>query len=106
MKTTVEIADSLFAEARQIAWREGRPLRGLIEEGLRLVVGARRARRGRFRLRKATFRGQGLHPDLRSVHDARIAALCRHHGVEALCTADRDFSRFPQITVRNPLVAR
>jgi uncharacterized protein len=40
------------------------------------------------------------------VHDARIAALCRHHGVEALCTADRDFSRFPQITVRNPLVAR
>jgi hypothetical protein len=66
MKTTVEIADSLFAEARRIARREGRPLRALIEEGLRLVVGARRARRGRFRLRKATFRGQGLHPDLRS----------------------------------------
>jgi hypothetical protein len=38
------------------------------------------------------------------VHDARVAALCRYHGVEALCTADRDFSRFPDLTVRNPLV--
>jgi toxin-antitoxin system PIN domain toxin len=39
------------------------------------------------------------------VHDARIAALCRHHRVAALCTADRDFSRFPDLAVRNPLVA-
>ncbi len=40
------------------------------------------------------------------VHDARVAALCRHHGVAELLTADRDFSRFPQLTVRNPLVTR
>ncbi len=39
------------------------------------------------------------------VHDARIAALCLQHGVRELWSADRDFSRFPQITVRNPLVA-
>ncbi|MCA9456910.1 MAG: PIN domain-containing protein [Nitrospira sp.] len=26
------------------------------------------------------------------VHDARIAALCRHHGIQELWTADRDFS--------------
>jgi hypothetical protein len=38
------------------------------------------------------------------VHDARIAALCRHHGVKELWTADRDFSRFPGLPVRNPLV--
>lgn len=38
------------------------------------------------------------------IHDARVAALCRHHGVSALCTADRDFSRFPELAVRNPLV--
>jgi toxin-antitoxin system PIN domain toxin len=38
------------------------------------------------------------------VHDARIAALCTHHGVTALCTADRDFSRFPGLSIRNPLV--
>ena len=38
------------------------------------------------------------------VHDARIAALCAYHGVRELWSADRDFSRFPGTTVRNPLV--
>ena len=38
------------------------------------------------------------------VHDARVAALCRQHGVSELWTADRDFGRFPGLTVRNPLV--
>ncbi len=66
MKTTVEISDSLFAEARQLATRENRSLRALIEEGLRLVVGSRRAKRGRFEMRKASFGGEGLAPDLAS----------------------------------------
>lgn len=39
------------------------------------------------------------------VHDARIAALCVHHGVRELWSADRDFSRFSGLRVRNPLVA-
>ncbi len=38
------------------------------------------------------------------VHDARIAALCLHHHVKELWTADRDFSRFASLTARNPLV--
>jgi uncharacterized protein len=38
------------------------------------------------------------------VHDARVAALCRLHGVRELWTADRDFGRFPGLTVRNPLI--
>jgi toxin-antitoxin system PIN domain toxin len=38
------------------------------------------------------------------VHDARIAALCLHHGIEELWSADRDFSRFPELRVRNPLI--
>jgi toxin-antitoxin system PIN domain toxin len=38
------------------------------------------------------------------VHDARIAALCLSHGVAELWTADRDFSRFPQLKATNPLV--
>jgi len=37
------------------------------------------------------------------VHDARIAALCRYHGVTELWTADRDFGRFPHQKVRNLL---
>lgn len=39
-----------------------------------------------------------------AVHDARIAALCLQHGVTELFTADRDFSRFPALVMRNPLV--
>ena len=36
------------------------------------------------------------------IHDARIAALCLHHGVSELWTADRDFSHFPKLKVSNP----
>ena len=38
------------------------------------------------------------------VHDARIAALCLSHGVRQLWSADRDFSRFPALKLKNPLV--
>jgi hypothetical protein len=37
------------------------------------------------------------------VHDVRIAALCLAYGVTELWTADRDFTRFPQLKSRNPL---
>ena len=37
-------------------------------------------------------------------HDARIAAICIENGVTELWTADRDFSRFPRLNTRNPLV--
>ncbi len=38
------------------------------------------------------------------IHDARIAALCLHHGVSELWTADRDFTRFPALRTHSPLV--
>ena len=38
------------------------------------------------------------------VHDARVAALCLSHGVSELWSADRDFGRFPDLKVRNPLI--
>jgi len=38
------------------------------------------------------------------VHDARIAALCRQHGVRELWSADRDFGRFSDLKVLNPLM--
>ncbi len=38
------------------------------------------------------------------VHDARVAALCLSHGVRELWTADRDFSLFPALHTKNPLV--
>lgn len=39
------------------------------------------------------------------IHDARIAALCNLHGIGELWTADRDFTRFPGLSVRNPLIS-
>ena len=53
-------------------------------------------------LRDTLERGQVRGPQ---VHDARIAALCLQHGVRELLTADRDFSRFPGLSTRNPLVS-
>jgi uncharacterized protein len=38
------------------------------------------------------------------IHDARIAAECLGHGVDELWSADRDFSYFPALATRNPLV--
>ncbi len=38
------------------------------------------------------------------VHDARVAALCRQHGVRELWSADRDFSRFAGLAVKHPLI--
>lgn len=61
MKTTVEIPNAVLEEARRAAVREKTTVRALIEEGLRRVLRERR-RRGRFRLRKATFKGSGLQP--------------------------------------------
>jgi hypothetical protein len=39
-----------------------------------------------------------------AIHDARIAAICIEHEVDELWTADRDFTRFPDLRTRNPLI--
>jgi hypothetical protein len=61
MKTTIEIADALLIEAKQLAAREGITVRTLVEQGLRQAIRERR-KRNAFRLRKATYRGKGLQP--------------------------------------------
>lgn len=38
------------------------------------------------------------------VHDARVAALCLSHGIREVWSADRDFSMFRDLKLRNPLV--
>jgi hypothetical protein len=71
MKTTVEIPDPILSQARKVAAREGTTVRALIEEGLRKVLGER-TRSGEFRLRKASFKGKGLHPEMRDAAWDRI----------------------------------
>ena len=64
MKTTVEIPDSLLSEAKRLSARQHTTVRALIEQGLRQVVGARKGRTT-YRLRRVTFRGEGLKPGVR-----------------------------------------
>lgn len=62
MKTTIQIADSLLAEARSLAAQEKTTVRTLVEEGLRRVVEERKKRKP-FKLRDLSVRGRGLQPE-------------------------------------------
>ena len=37
------------------------------------------------------------------LHDLHTAVLKREHGISRICTRDRDFERFPFLTVVDPL---
>jgi hypothetical protein len=64
VKTTLDISDPLLREARKIAARDRTTLRALVEQGLRKIIADRKTARP-FRLRKASFKGKGLVPELR-----------------------------------------
>jgi hypothetical protein len=65
MKTTVEIADPLFNEAKREVERSGSTLRELIEIGLRAELDRRKQSKP-FRLRDASVKGAGLQAGVRS----------------------------------------
>lgn len=65
MKTTIELGDSLLAEAKRVAAEENTTLRALVEAGLREVLAKHRMRAAPFRLRRVTAKGKGLRPQLR-----------------------------------------
>lgn len=74
-KTTLEISDLLLRDAKKLAASEGTTLRALVEQGLRKVVADRRRHDQQFRLRKVSFGGQGLNPDLAETGWDRIRDL-------------------------------
>lgn len=61
MKTTVEIDDHLFRQAKLYAAREGLTLRELVEAGLTHAI-KKRAPRRQFKLKP--FKGNGLQPGI------------------------------------------
>jgi hypothetical protein len=63
MKTTVEIPDALFAEAKALAQKKGVTLRQLIEEGLRESVREHRKPKPQFRLKDGSVGGGWLQKD-------------------------------------------
>jgi hypothetical protein len=74
VKTTLDISDSLLREARKIAARDRTTLRALVELGLRQVV-SDRGRKPKFRMRKVTFGGEGLRPELQGAGGDRLREL-------------------------------
>jgi hypothetical protein len=74
MKMTVEISDSLLREVRRLAAREGVTMRTLVERGLHCVI-AETKHRTPFKLRRASFKGKGLQPELYQVPWDRLRAL-------------------------------
>ena len=72
MKTTIDIADQLLTEAKQWAVSEGTTVRALVEAGLRRVLTERQTPKSAFQLRKATFNGQGLTPELQGAGWERL----------------------------------
>jgi hypothetical protein len=80
MKTTIEISDPLLMQAKQVAALQGVTLRSLIEQGLRRVVAEKQQAQG-FRLRRVTFKGEGLQPEMRGASWDRLREMAyEDHG--------------------------
>lgn len=65
MKTTIELPDALFAQARRFADERNITMKALIEQGLRHVL-ADRDDGVPFRLRDGSVDGNGLQPAFRN----------------------------------------
>lgn len=74
MKTTVEITDALFEQARAVADEEKTTFRALVEEGLRKVL-AERAEAPPFKLEDGSFKGEGYQPGMENASWAQIRDL-------------------------------
>jgi hypothetical protein len=60
LKTTVEMPDDLYRQAKAVAALRGRKFKELVEEGLRLVIAAPRESRRRPGLRTLMRRAHGM----------------------------------------------
>lgn len=67
MKTSIDITDALFEQARELAAHEGTTLRALVEEGLRMVL-EERAKPRAFKLKDGSFKGEsGFQPGMENI---------------------------------------
>jgi len=87
MKTSVEISDFLFQQAKLLARREHTTMRALIEEGLRRLIAERKAPKP-FKLRRVTFRGKGLQTRMAGAGWKAIrAAIYEERGADRRCAS-------------------
>jgi hypothetical protein len=71
MKTTIEISDALLRDARRLAAQEGVTLRALVERGLHCIISDTPQRKA-FKLRRASFKGDGLNDEFRDATWERV----------------------------------
>jgi len=64
MRIAIRLDDDLLRQARALAAQTGRTLTSVIEDALRETIARHRGRRGRPRMKLATFKGTGLRPGL------------------------------------------
>ena len=62
MRTTIQLDDQLFAEAKQRAAQTGRTLKAVIEDALREALARRDTPEQKVRVRLKTFKGRGVQP--------------------------------------------
>ena len=81
MKTTIDIPNSLLQEAKKLSALRQVTLRSLVEQGLREIIAREKAEQN-FKLRKASFRGNGPKDEFRgeSWQKIREAAYEGHGG--------------------------
>ena len=72
MKTTLDITDTLFDEAKRIAARDGETLRSLVEQGLRKVLAERQAKVKPFKMKDASYGSGWLTPEFENATWAEI----------------------------------
>jgi hypothetical protein len=65
MKTTIELPDALFAQARRYADARSMTMKSLIEQGLRKIMAEKKAE-PKFKLRDGSVNGNGLTPEFQN----------------------------------------
>jgi len=86
MNITIEISEPLLLKVLKVAARTGVTFEAVVERGLRKVLAEAEPAKP-FKLRDARVKGHGLQP-----------------GAQKFWRADRDFGRFVDVSVVNPLI--
>ena len=76
MKTTIDISDAVFNEAKAVASRQGDSFRSVVEAALRQYLeSAATPARKPLRLRRHSFNGRGLRPEIADAGWERIREI-------------------------------
>jgi len=76
MKTTIDIVDPLFKEAKRLSKTSGLTFREIVEHGLRMFIASqKKAPRESFKMRRLAFTGNGIRPELDEGDWSKIIGL-------------------------------